>query len=252
MKLKKRINNNGSYIVEATITLPIFMIAMIVMCSIISIYSCIEDANYISANDLRRAAAEAVVKKVDIAAPLRIKNQLVDRHAPIEGLYVYEYGYRKIKFGNDEIITLKANLKLNTKNPLGLMADASYDLKTVTRAYVGKERKNLPMSEADFAQNDEAVYIFPKNGEKYHNMSCSFIHSKYKVVTLNPVLKHKYNPCPICKSRKALNGTAVYIFPGYGDNYHLKNCRALERNYIEITKKVAERRGFKPCNKCGG
>ncbi len=38
----------GSYIVEATLILPIFMIAIMVIGSIISAYSCIEDGNYIS------------------------------------------------------------------------------------------------------------------------------------------------------------------------------------------------------------
>ena len=58
IRTSKEINNKrGSYIVEATLILPIFMIAIMVMSSIISAYSCIEDANYISANHLRKSAA---------------------------------------------------------------------------------------------------------------------------------------------------------------------------------------------------
>lgn len=45
IRTSKEINNKrGSYIVEATLILPIFMIAIMVMSSIISAYSCIEDA----------------------------------------------------------------------------------------------------------------------------------------------------------------------------------------------------------------
>lgn len=252
MKLINHTNKEGSYIVEATITLPIFLIAMIVMCSIISIYSCIEDANYISANNLRRAAVEALVKKADASTPIRIKSQLSKEHSQIKNLHLFSYQYRKEKFCNDEIIAIDADLNLNSKNPLGLMSLATYRMRTVTRAYVGKIRDVSPMSSEKFASNDVGVYIFPQNGEKYHNKSCSFLYSKCRGVVLTAAVKHKYEACPVCKSKKILNGNVVYIYPDYGTCYHMKNCHVLERNYVEIAKDVAERRGYIPCNKCGG
>ena len=42
----------GSYVVEAAITLPVLLIAMIVLSSIVLYYSCIEDAAFITATEL--------------------------------------------------------------------------------------------------------------------------------------------------------------------------------------------------------
>ena len=61
MNLKTHINKKGSYIIEAAITLPVFLIALIVMSSIILMYACIEDCIFIAANELRRGAAEAII-----------------------------------------------------------------------------------------------------------------------------------------------------------------------------------------------
>lgn len=77
IRTSKEINNKrGSYIVEATLILPIFMIAIMVMSSIISAYSCIEDANYISANYLRRSAAVASKVNIHKLVPNQIHNEL--------------------------------------------------------------------------------------------------------------------------------------------------------------------------------
>ena len=61
MNLRTHTNKKGSYIIEAAITLPVFLIALIVMSSIILMYACIEDCIFIAANELRRGAAEAII-----------------------------------------------------------------------------------------------------------------------------------------------------------------------------------------------
>ena len=50
----------GSYIVEAAVSLPVFIIAVMVMSSVILMYACIEDCNFIMANELRRGAAMVI------------------------------------------------------------------------------------------------------------------------------------------------------------------------------------------------
>lgn len=246
-------NKRGSYLVEATLMLPIFMIAIMVMSSIISAYSCIEDANYISANHLRKSAAVASKMNVYTAVPRQIGSELNSNHSQVDGFIVSSAVYRKNKLGIDEVIAIDANMKLNTKNPIGFNAEANYRLKTITRAYVGRVRENTHMTVEDFAgEGDKPVYIFPKRGEKYHNKGCTYMNSKVTSTTLTHGLRKKFNPCPVCKSKKAKIGTSVYYYPVEGECYHLNGCRVMERNYIEITKKIAERRGYTPCSKCGG
>ena len=130
IRTSKEINNKrGSYIVEATLILPIFMIAIMVMSSIISAYSCIEDANYISANHLRKSAAVASKVNIFQLVPNQIHNELNLNHSQIDGFAVNSTSYRKNAFGIDEVISIDADLRLNTKNPIGFKQKQSIDLR---------------------------------------------------------------------------------------------------------------------------
>ena len=248
-----RTNKNGSYIVEAAITLPVFLIAVIVMSSIILMYACIEDCNFIAANELRRGAAEAVIADTSLAIPYRIRKEIEDKHSQIESARLNEAGRRISRWGTDELLTIDYTLRLRINNPLGIKAAADYDLSLVTRAYVGKERDVGNMSVEEFAEEDSVpVYIFPKRGEKYHSEGCGFLKAASRSGTLTASMKKQYKACPTCHSGRAEIGSLVYYFPASGESYHLPGCASLQRNYIEIDKSVAIERGYTTCSKCGG
>ena len=252
MTSKTVTNKRGSYILEATISLPIFLIATIVMCSIILMYACIEDANFIAATELRRGAAEAIGANTSLLIPFRIEDRIKE-HSQVEGIGLRDYGYRAERWGQDELIAIKLKMKLKTNNPLDLAARADYDVALVTRAYVGKDRKISNMSAAELMNKSaKAVYIFPKSGEKYHSKGCGVLHANYKSAVLTASLKNDYSSCPVCHSGNATIGTLVYYFPTDGKDYHLAKCQCLERNYIEVDIDTAIERGYKPCGKCGG
>ena len=247
------INKRGSYLVEAAISLPIFIIAVIVMSSVILMYACIEDCAFIAANELRRGAAEAVVADTSIALPHRIRNELEENHSQVHSARLIEAGLRSERWGIDELLLVDFRLTLKTNNPLGIKAEADYDLALVTRAYVGHERDEPNMTAEEFADEDsEAVYIFPKRGEKYHSKGCTFLRAASTSAALSGTIRKKYKACPLCHSSRAADGSLVYYFPSDGEDFHLPGCPALQRNYIEIDKGTALRRGYTSCSKCGG
>jgi hypothetical protein len=253
-RIARRIRNkNGSYIVEAAVTLPLFLIAVLVMSSIILMYSCIESCCFTAASELRMGAAEAIFQDTGILVPHRLKRHITSDHSQIESARTIDYGYRISRWGQDELIALTMNIRMRTRNPAGIKASASFDLALVTRAYVGKIRDAERMTDGEMAGDDaEPVFIFPKRGEKYHSKGCGFLTAASRSGALTSSLRRKYKPCPLCGSRKAGQGTLVYYFPAAGESYHLKGCSALQRNYIEIDKKDAVARGYTPCSKCGG
>ena len=253
MNLKMHINKRGSYIIEAAITLPVFLVAVIVMSSIILMYACIEDCNFIAANELRRGAAEAIIADTSLAIPYRIRKEIENKHSQIESARLNDAGYRISRWGTDELLTIDYTLKLKTNNPLGINATADYELSLVTRAYVGKERDEGNMSAEEFADEDSVpVYIFPKRGEKYHSEGCDFLIAASRSGTLTASMKKQYKSCPTCHSGKAEIGALIYYFPASGEAYHLPGCVSLQRNYIEIDKSIAIERGYTACSKCGG
>ena len=254
MFLKTSINNRkGSYLLESAISLPIFIIAVIVMNSIILMYACIEDCNFIAANELRRCAAEAVLADTSVAVPHRIRKEMEGKHSQIESARLTDAGLRTERWGTDELIAVSFDLNLKTRNPLGIKAEAKYELSLVTRAYVGRERDESSMSADEFADHDaDAVFIFPKRGEKYHSKGCGFLKAASRSSALSSSLQKKYKSCPLCRSGKAGTGDLIYYFPSAGEDYHLPGCPSLQRNFIETDRRTAEERGYSPCAKCGG
>lgn len=253
MNLKMRISKKGSYLTEAAISLPVFLIAVIVMSSVILMYACIEDCSFIAANELRRCAAEAVIADTSIAMPYRIKKEITAKHSQIESARLVDSGFRTERWGIDELLIVDLRLHLRTANPLGIRAAADYDLALATRAYVGRERDETSMSAEEFADEDAvAVYIFPSRGERYHSGGCTFLRAACTSAVLSDPIKRKYRSCPLCHSGRAGSGTLIYYFPADGESFHLPGCSSLQRNYIELEKSTAIERGYTPCSKCGG
>lgn len=252
MSLKTAINKKGSYILEASISLPIFMIALVVVCSIFLMYQGIEEANFILGCELRRGAAEAIYLDSGAIIPPRLQADIRSANSHIDDLTIKDYGYRVSRFGQDELIAIKYGMRMRTNSPLNIASEASYELGLVTRAYVGKERDLDNMSIEEMMADGSAVYIFPKRGEKYHSKGCSFLSAASRSTILTSELKTKYDTCPVCHSKKAAIGSLVYYFPQDGEAFHIPGCATLERNYIEIEKRVAVKRGYTACSKCGG
>ena len=253
MNLRTNINKRGSYIVEAAVTLPVFIIAVIILNSIILMYACIEDCNFIAANEMRRAAAEAVVADTSVMMPHRIRKEVENRHSQVESAVLVDSGFRTSRWGIDELLIVDYRLRLKTANPLGIKAAADYELSLVTRAYVGRERDVGRMTAEGFSDaNAEPVFIFPKRGEKYHAQGCTFLKAASRSAALTDSVRSKYKTCPLCHSGSAGTGDLIYYFPAEGEDYHLPGCASLQRNYIEIDKETAVERGYTPCSKCGG
>ena len=117
MSSKIHINKKGSYLLEAVISLPVFIIAVIVMSSVILMYACIEDCAFIAANELRLGAAEAVIADTSVAVPFRLKKAVVKKHSQISSARITDAGCRCERWGVDELIavSIRMRLELSTK-----------------------------------------------------------------------------------------------------------------------------------------
>lgn len=246
-------NKKGSYLLEAAISLPVFIIAVIIMSSVILMYACIEDCVFMTANELRRSAAEAVIADTSVVLPYRIRKDIEEGHSRVYSARLIDAGLRCERWGIDELLIVGYRLKLRSDNPLGIKAEADYDLSLATRAYVGLERDERSMTAEEFADEDaEAVYIFPKRGEKYHSKGCTFLRAASTSSALSGSIRSKYKSCPLCHSSGAEDGALIYYFPSAGEDYHMPGCASLQRNYIEISRDDALKRGYTACSKCGG
>ncbi len=253
MKRCRKARKRGSVIVESAITLPFFLIAILVLCSIILMYSSIEGCSFIAANQIRRASAEAIYVDSGYLLPYRIKKEASENYSMLSDITLVDYGYREDRWNQDELIFLKMKLELEPQISLAANARAEYELSVVSRAYVGKVRGVMPMSYGEMSGNDVIpVYIFPAKGIRYHEKNCDVLHANYSSGILDSSVQNKYKTCPICNSKNAGKGSKIYFFPSAGEAYHLEGCPSLQRKYIEIDLMDAVNRGYTPCMKCGG
>jgi hypothetical protein len=149
-------------------------------------------------------------------------------------------------------IILKSSITKFAKSLMYFNYQTSYKLNIITRAFVGKTREINPMNLEEFSSDEaELVYIFPNYGECYHNENCTYVKNGCKSTILTETIKNRYSSCELCKSNNALLGDVVYIFSS-GGSYHKGSCSLVDRNYLMIEKKVAIKRGYRACEKCGG
>ena len=132
--------------------------------------------------------------------------------------------------------------------------EISEKLSFTGRKFVGKNGDGTAFGFDNMEKQEDAdtVYIFPKDGQRYHKKDCTFVAPEAIQVILNEDLRKEYSPCESCDTKELANGATVYIFEAYGDSYHKKNCSTIEKNIIAIDRETAEEKGYTPCKKCGG
>jgi len=112
------------------------------------------------------------------------------------------------------------------------------------RPWVGESEKA-----EDF--DDTTVYVFPKSGERYHNMRCSCLREGDIQVLLSAELRKSCSSCELCKSGELPNGAPVFMFSG-GTSFHRKSCSSVTKSFEAMALSDAVRAGYSACGLCGG
>ena len=90
--LNIRKNKKGSHIIEATKCLPIYIMAIILLSSIILLYSAAENITFSVADELRVAAIEARYVKVNPLIPFKIKERVIEENKNVSECKMKFYG----------------------------------------------------------------------------------------------------------------------------------------------------------------
>lgn len=250
---KLPLNKKGSYLVEGALCLPLFIVFVVVLLSVILMYAAIENGYYCTADEMRRAMIEVPAVKTALPAGTRARKRISEYSHLVSSCNLAEVRTGAVNGPVDKAIKLSIQVHLKADNPMNLMAEGDYRASVMGRAYEGKERMVSPASAAHMQNRSaEGVYVFPKRGEKYHKRGCTFLKTNTLSFALTPSIRKKYKKCPVCRSGKSANGTMVYVFPEYGESFHLQNCNVLQRKFTEIERETALERGYSPCGKCGG
>lgn len=251
LKLCKK---RGSYLVEAAIILPIFILGLIGIISVIPAISKAERVVYQTCDEMRLECIKSAYIKNPLSLPSRTMLRCRESDKAIKNFFAYSTVYRSNSAHMDEMINLKWNTDVVQPTLAGMFDNISLKGNLIGRAFVGYERNHSPTERSAFEDSRESrpVYIFPNEGSKYHGEDCRVLKSAAEVNVLTPSFKKRHKPCKLCKAKNISLSEYVYTFHSGDVRYHRASCNLVKKRYIKIDLLIAEKRGYKACKICGG
>ena len=249
-KPMNRMGKKGSYLVEAAIIMPIFILAVLMLISAVPALSCAENTAFAVCDELCLESAKVPFASESATMKLRIKTRVSEENPKASGFRFTSCKYRYRKHGIDDLITVKYRFSYGGEDTQGLFGEAAFTGKMTVRAFTGTLHKKAPAGGGQ--EEDRTVYIFPQWGMRYHRKSCTYVTGSCQMVYLTADIGKKYQSCRLCNASSAQIGSPVFCFTKYGEAYHVAGCSTIKRYYITIGQHKAEAQGYTPCSKCGG
>lgn len=191
-------SKKGSYIVEAAISMPIFILCIIAIALIINIIAECENIGFQSAKKMHMISAGTETAKITALADVE---NLADKHRLRTNVTAG---------GIDELLELRTESRFKVENPIGIKGKISFTQQLRVRAFTGKLENSIPLSAAEFQKNEKSVpvVIFPKYGKRFHTAGCryttkNYSGEEYKIEMEKEDAQAKgYTPCLVCGGGK--------------------------------------------------
>lgn len=247
--MKKKYHKMASMTVEASLVLPIFLFAMILIGYLGQMIRCQDEVQGALTRLAREASAEYGATQSDILKSQTYYMAKLNTYIKGSGGTVTFFESHLME-KNDEIDLVAGYFVTPPFSIMGL-GNFHFRQRVHTRAFTGVDRRSK-----DNTQGDIIVYI-TETGRVYHRkLTCTYLKLSISQVVYGdlPFLRNssggKYKACEkCCKEKKAGNQTLVWI-TNYGDRYHTSNaCSGLKRSVREI--RLSEVGSRTPCSKCG-
>ena len=115
--------------------------------------------------------------------------------------------------------------------------------------FTGEAPEDGPLGEEALEEDGDAVWVFPRRGERYHIKECRIVTVYPFEGILSASLRRKYEPCSNCHPESLPNGTPVYVFTT-GSVYHRRSCASVTRYVVPMAEEQAKEKGYTPCSYC--
>lgn len=244
----------GSMMLEAAIFLPLLIVGVLTLGFSIRMVAASEGILHAGVDEARRLCFYAADLPWDPFFPGRLEERVAKETPSLDQVEVNRFWYLYQSGNYDSQISFRVDYRLRTRLPLGFLDAPEGSIDVLARGFVGRstagEALGFEAMERDADGN--LVYVFPRDGERYHSADCRIIASYYRQAFLTEVMEKTLDPCSECLPEGGRTGMQVYYFPAYGECYHLGSCPAVKKYVVEMDKTQAEYRGYRPCLICGG
>lgn len=251
---RQKASKRGYITLEASIILPIFIIAILALGYYIKVFAIMEEVTYSIMDETSLLASEAYVKSNAPLFEKNLKNRIVNDSPDAENLKINKVRYLYYDGDLDDLISVSVEYDIDAGFPLGIGHTIKLNPRVKCRGFTGVEKSADAMSFEEMESEGvwDPVWIFPMSGEKYHKEDCTYVTANAREMVLTGNVKKKYSPCSLCNAENLSMGEFVYCFTENGAVYHRESCRLITRYTIEINRSEAISKGYIPCSKCGG
>ena len=249
-----RKSTKGFYTLEASIFLPLVILAVLSLGYFIRIEGMWENCIHGAVDESTVIAARSANGAESVLTASKVRGRIEDDNPGLDSIEINDLRTGYSDLYEDELISYRIKAMEKLSFPLGFRWEFHLDNKIRFRAFVGKEYRGSPLGAEglETETSGEAVWIFPQSGRKYHKEECTYVKASVSPMILTGSLKSKYKPCALCRSGEKTAGSIVYCFEGSDTSYHRGTCRSIVRRTVVIDRSEAVKKGYGPCSKCGG
>lgn len=207
MKALKTVNNKkGSYLVEASFTLPIFILGVAALAMIVNMIAVCESICFVMSREVKEILLFDISKIQVITLCKTIEDGVEDEHPSAVGVKVRSARCGVNQYGMTDLITVSAKADFNLVLPAGMGGKASFNQKLMARQFSGSLQDENELEAAAFTQGAKsaAVIVYPRYGERYHNQRCEIVSQQLEhgnngwEMDLKEAQLRNFTPCEIC------------------------------------------------------
>lgn len=211
MNLKKHMpgNRKGSYLVEAALTLPVFIMAAVVLALVVQMIAVCETIGFVTSRELKNYTGT----NLKIFSSVSLSREIVSgveqewETMPIlDGFKVKRVrtGFHSGKL--EELNSVMSEAVFSVDTMTGISLETVFSQKLMARSFSGARQDCAPLGADAFMQTGQAltVLVYPKYGERFHSVDCSIVY--YELEDGNPgwemdveeAQRQDFTPCKIC------------------------------------------------------
>ena len=196
-------NRKGSYIAEAALTLPVFILCVTALALIIRVIAVCENIGFVTAAEAR----DISLARISLCAEKNIEKRVCEENPRLTDFRVTNLDYLYSDGNIDDLIGINSKSVFTVENPIGIYGQIEFTEGLLLRGFTGAERKEEPLSEEDFTEYEKSrpVVVFPKYGIRYHAKTCRYVKQEYEgqeyrlEMELEDAKLKGYTPCLVCK-----------------------------------------------------
>ena len=134
-------NRKGSYIAEAALTLPVFILCVTALALIIRVIAVCENIGFVTAAEAR----DISLARISLCTEKNIEKRVCEENPRLTDFRVTNLDYLYSDGNIDDLIGINSKSIFTVENPIGIYGQIEFTEGLLLRGFTGAERKEEPL-----------------------------------------------------------------------------------------------------------